>query len=740
LTSVQAGAGNLPAPLTPLVGRARELEAISETLRTTRLVTLTGAGGVGKTRLALALAQRQAARRPDGVWLVDLASAPDAPDVAAETARVLEVRAAAGVSATDALRRYLGERNLLLVLDNCEHVVEACAGLAAALLGSCGRLRILATSRESLGVDGETVWRVEPLATGDAYRLFVERARRRRPEFVAAGDEETIGALCERLDRLPLAIELAASRVGIMSPRELLAALEQRLATLGGGGRLAPPHHRTMRAAVEWSYDLLDPVEQPAFRGVAVFAGGFDAAAAAAVAPSLSLDVLARLVEKSLVAVVATPHGRTRYRLLETVREYAADLLAEAGELDGARQRHFGHFARLADLAREEWLATGAQRLVNELDDDYENVRAAVEWSAASDPCAALRLLAGTRDLFFRFGQADGARLARLLLGRCGTRDRHRAEALITSGQLAITLADPEVARRDLAEAHELSVALADPVLEAWTLFFQGLNETLVGELGPAQEHLQASSERHRELGIGIGEARSLAVLGGTYLMQGETARARELLETALGMYVAADDRWGRGQCHTFLGMIADSTAIDPSAATAHYREAVDLLLPSRDATLLPVALIGQAGVLAARDPERALRVAAAASATRARVGGEFAPFYRARVERVRAAGEAALGADADGVWSAGARLSLDDAVALAFGAARPPRAATGAGLSSRELEVAQLVAEGLPNKAIAARIHLSVRTVESHVRNALAKLGLENRTQLATWARERAQ
>jgi non-specific serine/threonine protein kinase len=723
-----------------LVGRARELEGIGETLRTTRLVTLTGPGGVGKTRLALALAHRQVARRADGAWLVDLASGPETPDVAAETARVLDVRSPSGTDATDALRRYLANRDLLLVLDNCEHVVDACAKLAAALLTSCGGVRIMATSRESLGVNGETVWRLEPLGPEDAYRLFVERARQRQPEFMPSEETDaTIARLCARLDRLPLAIELAAARVSVMSPAEVLSSLETRLGVLGGGGRLAPPHHRTVRAAVEWSHQLLDPAEQEVFRRLAVFVGGFDADAATSVAPGLSVDVLARLVDKSLVAVIESPRGRTRYRLLETVREYASELLVEAGELDAARERHLRHFLALADVAREEWLTTGAQRFVNELDDDYENVRAALEWAADADPCSAMRVLGGTRDLFFRFGQADGLRLARLLLERCPIRDRHRAEAQISAGQLAISMGEYQAAGRVLAEARELSAELGEPVLEAWTRFFQGLADTLAGALEPGREHLQASRALHHELGIGIGEARAIAALGMTFLMANEIDRARELLEAALSLYVAEEDKWGQGQCHTFLGMITESTAPDPSSATAHYRKGVDFLRPSRDATLLPVALIGQSGVLVGGDPAKALKVTAAASAIRARVGGEFAPFYRARLDRIRAAAEVAVGGDAERLWAQGARLRVDDAVALAFGTATP-RQASPAGLSARELEVAGLVAEGLSNKAIASRLHLSVRTVESHVRNVLAKVGLDNRTQLATWAHERIQ
>jgi non-specific serine/threonine protein kinase len=552
------------------------------------------------------------------------------------------------------------------------------------------------------------------------------------------GTDAAIERLCARLDGLPLAIELAAARVAVMSPAEILASLDTQIGGLGGGARRAPAHHRTVREAVAWSHRLLDGSEQEAFRSLAVFAGGFDACAGAAVA-GVSLDLLMRLVDKSLIAARETVRGSTRYALLETVREYAFERLAEAGEVDAARQRHLRHFAALADRCLQEWLQTGRQRFVNQLDDDYENVRAALEWAVVSDPCAGLPMLAGTRDLFYKFGQADGLRLAERLLERCRPRDRNRVAAQIAAGQLAISTGDLATAIEVLTEACESSRQLAEPRLEAWACWFRGLAETVSDHPERGRVHLEASLALHRELGIRIGEARALAGLAGGYLWAGEPARSKELHEAALAIYRAEDDRWGQGQCHTFLGMVAEDLGTGSATATSHYRQAVELLRPFRDASLLPVALLGQAGIIARRDPDRALRVLAAASAIRAGVGGQFQPVFRARADKIHAAAAAALGTRCDEVWAAGARLGLDDAVAVAFGTSKP-RDAAPAGLSERELEVVGMVADGLPNKAIAARLQLSVRTVESHVRHALAKLGLENRTQLATWARQRTQ
>ena len=729
---------SIPAPLTGLIGRAADVDGVSDAMRRARLVTLTGPGGVGKTRMAIELGHRRPPRSTDGVWMVDLAPVATA-DVPAATARVFDVRAAPGAGSTEALQRHVADRDALLVLDNCEHVLDACADLATALLGVCPNLRILATSREPLNVAGETVWKLEPLAPGDGFRLFVERARQRRADLVPDEDtDQAISDICARLDHLPLGIELAAARVSMMSPQEIDASLDAHFAELSAARRQAPARHRSVRAAVEWSYQLLDDLEQTALRSSAVFVGGFDADAAHAVAPGMTLDVLARLVDKSLVAVVLA-RPRTRYRLLETVREYASEQLVAANEMASARARHLQHFSTIGIPAEAGWMSAGVLALLDERAADYGNVRAAVEWAAASEPCSAMRLLVRTRDLFFMLGQADGRRLAELVLQRCPERNRDRAELKIAAGQFAYLLGDMPAANDLLNEAAAMSAALGERSAEGTAYWFLGLQHLFGGAPDKGRGYLSVAQAIQQETGDLLGEARSTAALGLTFLLDDDPARARELVETALAIGVAAQDRWSQGQANLYLGILAESSA-DPQAASSFFREAVECMRLYRDSTLLPVALIGQASVTAGHDPATALKVVAAAWAVRARNGGEFAPFFRAFAERVRATAAKGVASDADRLWKDGSRLTVDDAIALAFGVSRPRASPASAslGVSQRELEVARLVADGLANKEIASRLHLSVRTVESHVRHLLTKTGLVNRTQLATWARNR--
>ena len=287
-------------------------------------------------------------------------------------------------------------------------------------------------------------------------------------------------------------------------------------------------------------------MEQRAFRSLAVFVGGFDAAAAQAVAPGLSTEMLARLVDTSLVTVVPRKGGRTRYRLLETVREYAWELLVGAGEASAAASRHLHHYASRGDDGFDSWPSLNAPQLVAGLEDDYANVRVAAEWAATADPSAGVELLARTKDLFIMLGHADGLRLARLLLELCQTRDRARVVVQITAGLFAMLLSGPRAAELDLVEARQLSAKLGDEPLEAWARFFQGLAEVYDSAVTPARAHLEAARVRFRALGIPTGEARSTAALGLTYLMTDEIDEARTLIDSAMAMAIGPGPGPGR--------------------------------------------------------------------------------------------------------------------------------------------------------------------------------------------------
>src|SRR5580658_1069558 len=361
----------LPVRLTPLVGRESELADVVQAVTRSRLVTLTGPGGAGKTRLALAAARAAQAGFPAGVGWVERAQVEDPALAGQAVATRLDVPDTPGQDATEAVAKYVADHRLLIVLDNCEHLAGAAAGLTEYLLAACPNLAVLATSREALGVEGELSWQVPPLslpqaepaptaaalAKSDAVKLFEQRAQLVRPSFRVTDDNAAaVLAICQRLDGLPLAIELAAARMRILSSAQLADRLDDIFAVLVGGARSAPPRHQALRATLDWSHDMLDAEERVAFRRLAIFAGGFTLEAAERVAaggdlkPASMLELLTRLADKSLVRVDHA-RGDSRYHLLVTIRDYARDRLAEAGEADAMRQAHLAYFTKLVEAA-----------------------------------------------------------------------------------------------------------------------------------------------------------------------------------------------------------------------------------------------------------------------------------------------------------------------------------------------------------------------------------------------------
>jgi predicted ATPase/class 3 adenylate cyclase/DNA-binding CsgD family transcriptional regulator len=405
-------AHNLPAQLTSFVGRQTEIGRLRDAMAGNRLVTLIGAGGVGKTRLAVQVAAEGAGDFGDGAWYVDLAPITAAEVVPVTVARALGLPDHPGRSTMDTLLRFVPDRHLLIVLDNCEHLLDACAELLGTLLGAAPRLTVLATSREPVNVAGEVIWQVPSLSLADeAIELFAERARLARPEFAITDDNsKSVGEICRRLDGMPLAIELAAARVRALSLTEIVDSLHDRFRLLTGGSRTAVRRQQTLRASVDWSHALLTETERILFRRLAVFLGGFDLQAAQAVCGDSGieryqvLDQLTLLVDKSLV-VADESSGRTRYRLLETVRQYAMEKLGESGEADAVRSRHRDHYTSIAALLDEPAGADYRQRL-DRAELETDNLRSALGWNLENDDTEqALTLASSLRPVWLTRGR-----------------------------------------------------------------------------------------------------------------------------------------------------------------------------------------------------------------------------------------------------------------------------------------------------------------------------------------------
>src|ERR1700736_1588815 len=473
---------HLPVKLTTFIGREAELSQLRGLLAENRLVTVTGAGGVGKTRVAIHVAAQMAREFGDGIWYVDLAPITDADLVPIAAARAFGLPDQPGRSTMDTVTRFVGDGQMLVVLDNCEHLLDATAALIVGLLAACSRSTLLATSREPIGVAGEVSWRVPSLSVADeAVELFTDRARHARADFAITEDNAAaVTEICRRLDGVPLAIELAAARVRALSLAEILESLHDRFRLLTGGSRTAVRRQQTLRASVDWSHALLTEPERVLFRRLAVFLGGFDLDAAQAVAGGGDvqryqvLDQLTLLVDKSLV-VADDRGGRTRYRLLETVRQYALEKLGESGEADTVRSRHRDHYTSMAAVLDAPAGRDYEQR-VERANIEIDNLRAAFAWSREnSDVQLALALASSLQPLWLARGRPwDGlawfdAALADLDAQQPGVAPAVRARALADRAMLAIRMGAPdslEQAQQALAIAREVD----DPALLARAL------------------------------------------------------------------------------------------------------------------------------------------------------------------------------------------------------------------------------------------------------------------------------
>lgn len=576
LLSLDSFPNNLPGQLTTFVGREKEIDEAKLLLSGTRLLTLTGAGGAGKSRMAVQLAAEVLERFPDGVWLADVAYISDPDLVPQEVARAVGARrpavsmavvpAPAEVDAarepgyrdsTEFLIGHLKDKGLLLAIDNCEHLVDACAALAERLLRSCPRITIVATSREPLGVSGETSWKVPSLSMPDPYwgpgtrslgayaavKLFVDRALRVRPDFQLTDDNApAIAQICRRLDGIPLAIELAAARVKVMAPDEIAARLDDRFRLLTGGRRSSVPRQRTLGATVDWSFHLLTERERTLLRRLAVFAGGCSLEAAEAVASGEGieahevLDLLSQLVDKSLV--VSESGRETRYRLTETVRQYAGEKLMDSEEAAGLRGRHLDWHVALAERGEPELRGPEQGRWDERLEADHENFRAALEWSLATGSGGKALRLAGSLWRFWALRQylSEGRAWLNKVLATGRESSTERARALHGAGVLAFWDGDLEGAASLLQEGLAAARELGYERGVAASLLQLGWLAAERGNPGVQHSLAEDSLGMFRRLGDKHGIADSLACLATATYLRGDYPQARGLMEEGVAV------------------------------------------------------------------------------------------------------------------------------------------------------------------------------------------------------------
>lgn len=718
---------NLPESTTAFVGRDRELTELRGLIAEMRLVTLTGTGGSGKTRLALALAADVGTDALDGVWFVELAPLSDPSLVPQAVAAAIGVRETPGQPLLQTLAATLGTRAVLLLLDNCEHLRAAAAGTARSLLEACSGLRVLATSREPLGVPGETVWNVPPLATPPstetepdevgaypAVALFVARANAATPDFALTAETcVPVGELCRRLDGIPLALELAAARLGQDSLATVTTSLRESLRHIGQSG--SESRHQTLEATLSWSHELLTPPERALFRRLAVFAGGADTDAAETVGAGAPVqvdevwDVLAALVDKSLVA--ALPQGEvTRYRMLETVREYARGRLEEAGESGAIHSCHLDWMLSVAEAAEPglegapEFRAS-LQRMLEEQD----NLRAALEWSqTAAWPVAGLQLVASAGVFWWAAGSLrEGKAWVDAALGVQQLGDpRLRAKLLHEGGQFALGATEYQTAVARLEESVAWARRVGDPHIEAralsalawaldemgnWaaarTVWEEGLavarragdditaaqilhnmgyTASAAGDLSGGEHLLSEALDLARARGNDWQLAYTLSDLGVTVAARGDVARGLSLCEEALSLARHVGDAVA---LQASLGSVAELSAGrgDSRRARALWREALALASQSGNDLQVLECIEGLGQMAATADADVAVRLLAAVEAWR-RSAGIPRPALRVELfERAVEAARAALGpSEFERAWASGMEISQEEAVRLA--------------------------------------------------------------------------
>jgi len=764
----------LRGELTEFVGRRSELAGVREALGTARLVTLTGPGGIGKTRLAIEAASGVRRAFRDGVWLAELGSLRDAALLVPEVARSLGLSDRSARWAVAALSDYLAGQQVLLVLDQCEHLADACAVMADALLRASPDLRIIATSRHVLGVTGEVTVAVPPLTVPDggppaspedllryeAVRLFTDRAVAVQPGFTLDADTgPAVAGICRRLDGIPLAIELAAVRLRSLSPEQILSRLDSRFPLLSGGGPTGQPHHRTLQAALEWSYGLLTEAEQSMWRRVSVFAGSFDLDAAEAVCAvgrvtaGEIVDLIDALVAKSILLrsgqAAGDRHRTVRYRLLDTIGEFGLSKVRGRGNERRLRLRHFRWYAALA--ARQEAFGSGRVPWIAALDTDHENLRAALEFSLSepSEIDAGAEMACDLWRYWDTHGHlTEGRRILTMALEKLDPGAAVRPRALWVAGFLTQTQGDIPAARALLETARSDARAADDVRAEAWASSFLGWDLYFLGDHDQGHALAQAALRLHQESSDQVGEVLALMQIGYIHLCADEPRQAADWFGECARVCETSDNAWYHAYAQWGLG-VAALLCGDHDRAGVLEGAALSTMRHMDDPMGVVLCVDALAWIAAARqEPVRALTLLGAADAAWAAIpAAPAAPLRRHHDEALAAARKAVPDEEYRAEFAAGNVMNQADVIAFALGesarpAAQSPATRPGAGprtgsglLTRREQEVAALVAQGLSNGQVAAVLVISARTVETHVQHIMDKLGFRTRAQIAAWS-----
>jgi predicted ATPase/DNA-binding CsgD family transcriptional regulator len=813
-----AGRHNLPAPRSSFVGRETELRKLKRDLAMTRLLTLTGAGGCGKTRLALEVARELVGAYPDGVWLVEFASLSEGELVAQAMAAALGIQEQPERSLTDALVDFLRAKRALLVLDNCEHLIDAVARLTDDLLNLCSHLKVLATSRESLNVEGELNWTVPSLSVPslrhqptvtevegyESVRLFVERARHRNPAFsLTPENAQAVTRICGRLEGIPLAIELAAARVGL-SVEQIATRLDDSLGLLTTGSRTASSRQRTLRGTLDWSYALLSESERKLFWRLSVFAGDWTLEAAEAVGADGSiegseiLNLLGRLVEKSLVVAEAGAQGASRYRMLEPVRQYARERFEESEEVEAIQRRHAEFYLALAEEAEPEVEGPQQAAWLERLEAEHDNLRTALSWSLERGEEAELGLRVGEalgQFWYLRGYFGEGRRWLEEALAKASPASTAaRANALRRLSFLAFLQGDLDRAQEASEEGLKLEgVELFWDIagrrsVAAGLLHMLGLVKSARGDSERAIQLYEESLTLSRKVGDKRGSADNLLLLGIEMRSRGDFGKARELLEEGMGVGRGVGDpellaAFLTQLCDAFVlqGDLERATVIgekavavcrehkhrfmlsevlcnlgwaallrgDPERATTLYAESLELKREVGLMLLLPETLDGLACVAVAKgEAERAVRLFGATRALHELVRNHLsASEYAALREPYLVATHSQLsGEEWEAAFAEGRAMGFEEAVEYALSEEElpsptlvpMPEQPPTETLTPREQEVALLVGRGLTNRQIAQELVISEHTVHHHVTNILKKLNLSSRQQVASCLSDR--